>query len=344
MISLEKTEQEENKTLAENVEKVEKPEVASIFVEQNQENIEKELFETDQEINKQKETVGFTEQRIDELRRGFGLSGDVEIPSIENNRKKIISLDEKKIFLEKKLQEILSHDVSKNYEDVINEAKKSKIDWVNSSELTRRLKLKGINDEEVSQIKDWLKNNVTNARTIILPPNKFKEAINILQEMTQNESLQQAKGFHVEGGVENIPEEIKSSIFLQESSIPPLPGSQQQVEKTINTETLHHELGHVTEEGVLSSGLYEDFNPKFKETAPDKEYVGTIQEIDTRIRSMFRNLSNDFDPQKEVFGKKQLQILRDKLSSGGLDKDTKDLLEHYDDITLVRMANRLPAI
>lgn len=59
---------------------------------------------------------------------------------------------------------------------------------------------------------------------------------------------------------------------------------------------------------------------------------------------MFNNLGLSFDPEKEVFGRKHLEILREKQKNGLLDKDTKDLLDHYDDIELVKLANRMPAI
>jgi len=341
MINLEKPKQEISKDSTENFNQLE---TLPVVVEKNHEIFEKEILEVDQEINKQKESILNVEHKVGDIRQNLELSGDVEIPSIENNKKKIILLEEKKILLEKQLREVLSHDVSKKYESVINEVKKTKIDWANSSELVRRLKLKGATDEDVEQIKNWLINNTSEARTVILPPDKFLEAVNVLKEMTQQENLGEAAGFHVSGEVKNVPEDIKSSIFLKEKVIPSL-ATQKEEKKEINTETLHHEMGHVVQDGLLESELYnKDFNPKFKNTAPDKEYVGNINETDTRIRSMFRNLGSDFNPEKEVFGKKQLQILREKLKKGELTKDTKDLLDHYDDIALVKMANRLPAI
>lgn len=340
MIDLEKPKQEIIKSLVENSEKTEN---APVFVEENQEIFEKEISKVDQEINKQKEIILDVEYKVGDIRKNLGLHGDVEIPSIENNKNKIFSLEEKKILLEKKLKEVLSHDVSKNYENAINEVKKTKIDWANSSELVRRLKLKGATDEDVEQIKNWLINNTNEAKTVILPPEKFSEAVEILKEMTQQGDLEQASGFHIPGEAKNVPEEIQSSIFLKEKNTPSLLGYKQS-EKKIDTEILHHEMGHVAQDGLLNSELYNDFNPKFKETAQDKEYIGNINETDTRIRAMFRNLGSDFNPEKEVFGKKQLQILREKLERRELTQDVKDLLDHYDDITLVKMANRLPAI
>ncbi len=297
-------------------------------------------------IENQKRIIDSTTSKVNEIRSRLGAEGEENnIPSIDFNKKEVIQLENKKIELQNKLQEILKSDVSEKHTDIINEIKQSKIDWAHSEELTRRLKLKGATDEDVLQIKNWLIDNTTNAKTFILPPSKFKEVVDVLHEMTGEENIKEGRAFYLPGGRDDVPENIKSSVFMQENiAKPPIPGQEDEVKNTIDKNTLHHELGHVAQDGLLESELYNDWNPKFKDSAPDKNYVGLINETDTRIRSMYRELGEVFDPQKEVFGKKHLEILKNKLSTGKLNKDTEDLFKHYDDATLIKLANRLPAI
>jgi len=59
---------------------------------------------------------------------------------------------------------------------------------------------------------------------------------------------------------------------------------------------------------------------------------------------MFRDLSETFDPTREPFSERDLATLRRKQSRGELSQDTLDLLRHYDDSTLIEIANNLPAI
>lgn len=276
----------------------------------------------------------------------MGLLGEEsDIPSISFNIRNKHELEKRKIELENKLQELLKFDVSEKYQEVIDQVKKSKINWAESNELSRRLKLKGATDEDVIQIKNWLIDNTASAKTFILSQDKFKEVLDILSEITGEENIKKASAFHVPGGRTDIPDNIKSSVFIKEKPpAPPLPGQGNKHIENINVNELHHEFGHVAEDGILNSELYQDWKPVFKENAPDKDYVGLINETDTRIRSMYRDLGDVFNPQKEVFGKKHLEILKNKLAKGQLNKDTKDLFEHYDDITIIKMANRMPAI
>lgn len=293
---------------------------------------------------RQEEIIVETSQKVEDLRRELGMELDGPIPSLDGNRQKVKSLEEERAELERRLEEVLSADVSHKYADVIKKVKESKIDWANSDELARRLKLKGASDEDVVQVREWLISNATDAKTFILPPDKFAEAVDVLNQMTGEDSLKQGAAFHMPGGRSDIPEHVKSSIFIREKPAqPPLPG-REAPQPTVDSGILHHEYGHVTQDGLLQSELYKDYSPKIKEGAPDPEYVGSINETDTRIRSMFNDLIGVFDPKKEKFTEVQLALLKEKRSRGTLSKDVIDLLDHFDDEQIIELANEMPAI
>ncbi|MEI6843484.1 MAG: hypothetical protein WCK48_03195 [bacterium] len=317
------------------------PSVSEISV---REQIMSKLDKVKNDEQRQGEIITDTSQKVEDLRRGLGMDTGSEIPSIEGNKQKVRLLEEERIELEKQLKTVLSADVSENYADVIKEVKESKIDWANSEELGRRLKLKGATDEDVTQVREWLVGNATNAKTFVLPSSKFSEVVDVLNQMTGEDNLKQGEAFHVPGGRTDVPEHIKSSVFMQEKpALPPLPG--QEISKpTIDSGILHHEYGHVTQDGLLQSELYKDYNPKIKEGAPDAAYVGDITETDTRIRSIFNNLKDVFDPKKEKFTETQLSLLKKKRDSGTLSRDVIDLLDHYDDEQIIELANTMPAI
>lgn len=253
--------------------------------------------------------------------------------------------DGEKTELIKKLDDVLKFDVSKKYEKVIGDVKTSKIEWVNSAELARRLKLKGAEDEDVAQVKDWLKDNATGATTYVLPLEKYNEVKKVLTEITGDQSLASGKAFHVPGGRTDLPDYAKNAIFIQENPPRlPIPGQTTKPSEYIDTNTLNHEMGHVVQSGLLESDLYKDWSPKFKPGAEDTEYFGSIEETDTRVRSMFRELTGSFDPQKEAFAQKHIDMLRAKQSGVQLSKDTNDLFDIYDDSEIIRLANELPAI
>jgi hypothetical protein len=311
------------------------------------EEIGKELNQIPEEVNRENNIIYTTTENVNNTRHELGLIGEENnIPSIESNKNKIISLGDKKVQLEKKLTEILKSDNSLKYEETINQIKKSKIEWANSNELARRLKLKGLEDGDILGVREWLINNATNAKVFILPRDKFKEVVGVLHEMTGEDSINQGSAFYLDGGNKDVPENFTNSVYMKEKiPIPPMPGQESVEGSAINVETLNHELGHATQDGLLDAEQFKNtWNPKFKEGAPDKEYVGSQVETDTRVRLMFNSLSDSFDPSKEVFGKKQLEVLREKQKEGTLTKGVKDLLEHYDDIELVKIANRTPAI
>lgn len=325
-------------------------EIKQVINEQlTEEQINEEVVEISNKINLQQESITSTTKRVNEIRNELGLTGEEKnIPSVEISTKNISQLKNKKLELEKKLSEILKSDVSEEYTDTINQIKQSKIDWANSEELTRRLKLKGVDDNDVIKIKEWLINNTNDVKTFVLPPDKFKEAVEIIYEITQDDSIKQGTAFYSPGGRDDIHEDFKNAVFIPEKVTPPLPTPNGEIipsKKYINKTQLSHELGHAAQDGLLQTDEFSNkWDPKFKDGAPDKEYVGQIQETDTRIRSMFNALGDSFDPQKQVFGREQIEILKDKLNKGQLDSDVKDLFQHYDDVELIKMANRMPAI
>ena len=311
-------------------------------------NIQADLDATSLATQAQKEIISETTKKVNDIRHNlFGLSGEeTDIPSIEPNKQKVEELAKKRLELEARLQEILKSDVSPHYQDAISRARESKKDWANSDEFTRRLKLKGATEEEISSIKRILIKNIINAKTFVLLPPKFDEVIAILKEMT-GEDLSSGTAFHADAG-EDVPDSLKNSIVLQEKipPWPPLPGreNKKRTGGKIDEGDLHHELGHEAGRDLLEGKLYKKWEPKMKKDAPDPGYVGMIKETDTRIRSMYRDLAGDFEPGMGIFGRKQLEILKTKYEKGELSKDTIDLFEHYPVLEVVRLANRMPAI
>jgi hypothetical protein len=329
----------------ENLINVEKESTVIFPVDSNK--LESEINDISNKININKETIINTTQKVGDIRSELGLIGEVIIPSINFNKNEIIKLENKKQELEARLSEILKSDISNAYKDIIEKTKQSKIDWAKSTELERRFKLKGLTEEDILNVKEWLIDNTNNAKTVILPREKYEELKSVISEMTNETEVLDGAGFYSPGGRDDLPEEAKNSIFMKENIVPPMIFKDRTIpeRKYIDEKTLSHELGHAAQDGLLEAEEFSGtWNPKFKDGAPDKEYVGQIQETDTRIRSMFNNLGLSFDPEKEVFGRKHLEILREKQKNGLLDKDTKDLLDHYDDIELVKLANRMPAI
>lgn len=315
-------------------------------LDQNQINIE--IENSINQIIKNQETIIDTTEKVNNIRHEIGAVGEENnIPSLEFNKKEITKLELRKAELEKKLLEILKSNISEDYKDIIGVIKQSKIDWANSRELERRLKLKGADNDDILNIKEWLINNVNNVKTFILPKDKYEELKSVIYEMTDEKNVLDGEGFYSPGGRDDLPEEAKNSIFMKENTVPPMRTIDGVIpeRKYVDKKTFSHELGHATQDGLLEAEEFSNtWSPKFKESAPDKEYVGQIQETDTRIRSMFNTLGDSLNIENEIFGKKHLEILRDKLSKGMLDKDTKDLLEHYDDGEIIKMANRMPAI
>jgi hypothetical protein len=308
------------------------------------EQILSNLDKVKKDEQRQEEIIVETTKKVEDLRRELGMQPGEAIPSIEGNIQKAKLLEEERAELENRLNTILLADVSDKYANTIRGVKESKIDWANSDELGRRLKLKGATDEDVAQVREWLIGNATNAKTFVLPHDKFRDAVEVLNQMSGEDTLTQGEAFHVPGGRTDIPEHIKSSVFIQEKSArPPVPG-QEAPQPTVDSAILHHEYGHVTQDGLLQSELYKDYDPIIKDGAPDPEYIGSINETDTRIRSMYNDLSDSFNPRNEVFGTHHLEMLKKKRESGNLSNDTKDLLDHYDDATLIELANTMPAI
>lgn len=323
--------------------------VPSFHVEEpdSQDVIQKEIKDIEHDIGARASLLKETQDTLRSMSADLGVDGStLDSPVIHAYTHDISVLESKRVALEQKLNELLSSDVSEKYKDLIEDVRQSKIDWAHSEELARRLKLKGATNEDVQQVRDWLVDNAREAKTFVLPSAIFHDVVLVLREMTGHENVEEASAFHVSGGMGNVPDHIKNSIFLRESPPIPIPS---QAEASLGENPriiteLHHEFGHVTQDGLLESELYSDWNPVFKEGAPDPEYMGLIHETDTRIRSMFRDISELFDPRTDEFGEKEIQTLKEKLRQGTLSRDTIDLISHYDDSVLIDLARNMPAI
>lgn len=328
-----------------------------------------EIDEIDHKIEGRKDFIENRTIEVDDVRQKLGMpSSGGDIPVVDQAKIDIEKALLRKAELETKLQEIISSDVSSEYQDLIDAVRQSKVDWANSSELERRLRLKGADDEDVVNIRAWLVGNAKGTKTIVLSKERFNEAVDVLAEMTSDSYIKQGSAFHVPGGRDDVPDNVKDTIFLKENQLysppprPPVPGKvlseaevlerkeyvkkseEEKMKKGIDVNELHHEFGHSTQDGLLDSELYKDWKPKMKDSAPDQEYIGKINETDTRVRAMFRDLSNVFDPIKGKFGPEHIAILKNKKNKGELSKDTLDLLAHYEDENLIDIANTLPAI
>ena len=296
-------------------------------------------------ISRQEAMINDTTNRVNEVRRSLSLPENTPIPSVDLCKQKIEQLENSETVLQQRLLEIINLDVSKKFESTINEAKLAKIGWAQSEELARRLKLKGAKDEDIEQIRTWLITNVNEAKVIVLKPSDFSNAVDYLKKLTGETNLEAGNAFYANGGIETIPDQVKNSLFLQEKPAPPpLPGTQQVTKENINETELNHELGHAAQDGLLSSELYQDWNPIFKQTATDPEYIGKIEETDTRICSMFREAKEFFNPQKEAFEQRHLELLRTMLKENKLSRDVTDLFNNYNDTEIIKYANELPAI
>lgn len=320
-------------------------------VETSADALKDEITRVEGEVRNSESEISNIRQGVDKLRSELQSTPvDPIIPSVEAQNDRISHLTERKKQLQKELLDLLSTDASVQYKDLIESVRESKIAWAQSPELARRLKEKGVTDEDVEQAKEWLVANARGAKTFVLQPNAFSRVKEVLAELTGDTSVIEGAAFHVSVPMQHVPEDLGDSIFLtikHTPPAPPLPGQKAPENKNTTSlpiDLLHHEFGHVTESGLLDSELFNDWSPVFKEGAPDPEYIGLINETDTRIRSMYRDLADIFDPHTDTFGPEHLQILHDRARQGRVSNDTADLLRHYSDETLVHLARTMPAI
>lgn len=329
------------------VETPEKPVSKTEVLPITEENLNNDLKTTELEIDNQKNIIDNTTGEVDRLRKVLNLPGqENDIPSINPNKKNIEELDSKRSMLKQRLSEIVHEsNVSHKYSEDLISIAEEKINWVNSEEFARRLKLTGASDEKIAEAKSMILENINSGQPIILPKENFEELKDIVFKLTGSD-IGIANGFHIDkSGTPGIPKYLDSSIVLEEKSkpaMPPIPGQQSRGEsKYVENTNMSHEMGHLAQDGLLRGEHYKSINLQTKEKSPDPEYVGDILETDTRIRSMFRDLSNVFDPQKEKLTQEHLDLLRKRATRS---EDTKDLFDHYDDETIIKLANELPAI
>ncbi len=311
-------------------------------VDETQENIRAGLEVISGDIKTREAAIVNTAARVNEIRHSLGLeSEETDIPSVVLNRKSISELKGRQRELENQLKYLLSFDRSADFIDYINEVKNSKIDWSNSPEFERRLKAKGVSDEDIKNIKVWLRENVVNTKTFLLPPNRYLDALYILKEMSvvsNSNTTNMPYGFYVNQAPQDSG--IKNSVIL-----PLVPSMAPGYEGVFGVDPtdLHHELGHAADGGILNH-VYKDTKLPVRPDLPASDYIGQTIETDTRIRSMFRDLDGLFDPHSEKFNQTHLEELKERSKEGSISTDTYDLLEHYDDDQLIEIANTMPAI
>ena len=215
-----------------------------------------------------------------------------------------------------------------------------------SPEFARRIKLTGASEEDLEQIRAWIVANLTNGEVHIFQEEDLTAIKGKLVEYSKLESgeeevrFERGRAFYVNGNSKHLPARVLNNVYVPETTFEP-----KVYPAGASTEgLLSHEMGHQAQDGLLESELYRDWKPKIKDGAPDAEYIGNIIETDTRIRALFREIRDAYDPTKEPFGEAQLALIRDKRKQGLLERDTVDLLDHYDDAELIRIANFLPAL
>jgi len=242
--------------------------------------------------------------------------------------------------IEREVQPVLTSSTTPHHQELVQDVRQSKLDWIQSEAFAQRLQTWGATIEDVEKIRDQLAQNAMDGNAYILSPDKFKQTINILQKTTGEKNIKEASAFH---------DSDNHSIFLQERIIsprPPLPGqtTPQTPTPQVDATELNHEYGHLVAGDIWKGPLFRNWKPRFKAGTPDSTYVGLIHETDTRIRSMFRDVREFFDPTSDKFDLKHLMIVKKLRGQGQVSKDTKDLLEHYDDDFLIELANTMPAI
>lgn len=273
------------------------------------------------------------------------LLSDVEV------QKKADDLAKLKADVKQRADQLLSFNVSDKYSNAISSVAEEKINWINSDEFTRRLKLTGADDAKIAETKNRLVENINSGKPIVLPVDKFQELKNVLAETGNTDGLKEASGMYIDKDhTSETPIRYGNSIIMPEvitPQKPPLPGEARvntAPQKNINIATLRHEMGHMGIGGEDGANeLYKNANLKTETNNPDSTYIGTPLETDARIQVLHRE--SGFNPQeKGVFGKQHLETLKTKLNEGKLGKDAKDMLNHYDDASLIKAANRGPAI
>ncbi len=242
---------------------------------------------------------------------------------------------------EKRVQSIITSNIAQHHQEFVQDVRQSKLDWIQSEAFAQRLQTWGATLEGIKKLKEQLTQNALDGNAYILPPDKFKQVVDILQKTTGEKNIKDASAFH---------DSVNHSVFLQERMIPPIPPilgqdvTQPAATPKVDITELNHEYGHLVAGDIWDKPFFRNWKPRFKAGAPDSSYIGMIHETDTRIRSMFRDVREFFDPNSDKFDLKHLMIVKKLRGQGQVSKDTKDLLEHYDDDFLIELANTMPAI
>lgn len=252
--------------------------------------------------------------------------------------------------LEHRVQRLLSGNLNgAEYKSVFDQLMWAKIEWVMSQEFRRRCKRFNLTDEDISILREMIRNNLTDAQVFILPPENFDELVRVLEEINKLNGLNRLSSIDSDGQL------TTEAFFVHKTkSFPALnnhmvfkAGQDGQVRPDI----VSHELGHVGfsaikefKKGQTDEPNLARFLPNTKLNSPSSEYVGTWIETDTRVRAMFNDLVGFLDPAKESFKMSHLLILKFKRIIGTLSYDVVDLLDHYSDEDIIELANTAPAI
>lgn len=246
--------------------------------------------------------------------------------------------------IEGRLSEILSRETTERYKGEISAIKNEKIAWVQSDAFGKRILQRGASEEDLAQVRQWLLTNIETTKVHLLPSEEYTDFVKGLAEHARisgspEDSVLVSEGLHTSLNP-GCPPSMRESVMILDKARPPM----EDFGKRLSTNILRHELGHAMQDGLLESELYADVVPKTKEGAPDPTYIGTLVEIDVRIRAMYSDLGEAYDPTAGPLTLEHLNALKKIKSSGKLSHDSLDLLAHVDDDEIVRLANILPAI
>lgn len=247
--------------------------------------------------------------------------------------------------LEHRVYRLLSGDLDGDrYDSMFLQYMSAKIEWVMSSEFRRRCARFKLDDKDISILQEMVCNHLSGAQVFILPPDNFDELARIFEivdvlngvdrlSLVDGGQVTTEAFFRRKSKSTNFPD-LQNSIFFKSDK-----------DGNVSRDTISHELGHVGFRAMESFPKGELFDlPEPKKNSPDPEYINRWAETDTRVRAMFNDLHDVFDPQTQTFGIEQLNILKEKFKSGKLNQDTVDLLEHYSDEDIIELANTAPAI
>lgn len=238
-----------------------------------------------------------------------------------------------------------SIDSIENIEQTIEGIKEGKKRWVNGDEFLKRLDLLNIDGPTVQT---EVISNLAEIRVYILSEIDFNRLRELIIEYmrTQDQSLQDkvpvcSSGFLAEKNTK-LPLAVRGNIYLYEDGFSDL------------AENLDHEISHGAIQGTLTDQLRlkKDIFPKPTPNSSPREdypeffmkYIGEPVEVDARVRSAIKDLKESWDPKVGPATQQQVTDLRDGRLYWHLSTLTKQLIDHYDDESLLWLLNSMPAV